>query len=88
MVRVGPCYYEIYSFEHCGHSNDSEKFQTFILVIREVLEIDFISFDGYDILKLSKKERKIRQYTTRFKILKYLILKVRPCENPVVYENK
>ena len=45
MVRVGTCYYVIYSFEHCGHSNDSEKIQKFILVIREVLEIDFISFE-------------------------------------------
>ena len=45
MVRVGTCYYEIYSFEHCGHSNDSEKIQKIILVIREVLEIDSISFE-------------------------------------------
>ena len=35
----------IYSFEHCGHSNDSEKIQKIILVIREVLEIDSISFE-------------------------------------------
>ena len=46
MVRVGLCYYEMYSFEHCGHSNDSEKIQTIILVIREVLEIGFISFEA------------------------------------------
>ena len=46
LVRVGTCYYIIYSCEHCGHSNDSEKIQTIILVIRKGLEIDFKSFEA------------------------------------------
>ena len=44
-VCAGLCYYNIYSFEQCGHSNDSEKIQKNILVIREVLKIDSISFE-------------------------------------------